>query len=133
MPAYMAPEIFVKSRRLKSASFQDLKQVDVWAFGIVMFNLINPDLKYPFQLDFEDGASATDQMEELMRHQERPSGSHKYEKSRETIWHPVTELHKKCTDFDPARRPTALQLQGEFHSLLCIVELLMLKNQGQRN
>ena len=38
---YMAPEILIKSRRLDAASFENLKKVDVWAFGMVMFNLVN--------------------------------------------------------------------------------------------
>ena len=51
----MAPEILVPSQRLKTATFDDLKKVDRLAFGMVVFNLFNPDLKYPFQLDIKAG------------------------------------------------------------------------------
>jgi serine/threonine protein kinase len=45
---YMAPEILIKSCRLEVASFENLQKVDIWAFGMVLFNLVNPNLKYPF-------------------------------------------------------------------------------------
>jgi serine/threonine protein kinase len=50
----MAPEILVPSQRLKSATFDNLKKVDIWAFGMVMYNLLNPNLKYPYQSEVKD-------------------------------------------------------------------------------
>ena len=63
----MAPEIMVKASRLKSASLEDLKKVNVWALGLVMFNLVNPNLKHPFQLDLVKDLSAIEQVEEFLR------------------------------------------------------------------
>ena len=75
---YMAPEILVKSLRLKSASFQDLKRVDMWAFGMVLFILVNPDLKYPYELDIDPNESTIDQIQDLLINCKRPKESSKY-------------------------------------------------------
>ena len=31
----------------------DLKALDIWALGMVFFVIINPDLKYPYQMELE--------------------------------------------------------------------------------
>ena len=65
----MAPEIMVKTSRLKSASLEDLKTVDVWALGLVMFNLVNP-----FRLDLVKDLSTIEQVEEFLRQGKKPNG-----------------------------------------------------------
>ena len=47
-PAYMAPEILLADKRPQNASLDDLKAVDIWAFGMVMFMLCNPSSEYPY-------------------------------------------------------------------------------------
>ena len=115
----MAPEIMVKTSRLKSASFEDLKKVGVWALGLVMFNLVNPDLKHPFQLDLAKDISAIEQVEEFLRQGKRPNGSKKYKTFQETIWLPIMDAYRNCTEVDPTKRPTALDVKQIFQSLLC--------------
>lgn len=47
-------------------SFTDLKKIDMWAFGMVLFLLINPDLTHPYELDI-DGDETTIGIDELAR------------------------------------------------------------------
>ncbi|CAB4003450.1 tyrosine kinase [Paramuricea clavata] len=115
----MAPEILVKSCCLKSASLDDLKKVDVWALGMVMFNLVNPDLKQPFQLDLVRDASAIEQVEEFLRLGKQSSGSNKYKTLQETTWLPIAKVHRNCTVVDPIKRPAALEVLQIFQSLVC--------------
>ena len=49
---HMAPEIVVDTLKLDHASLEDLKAVDVWALGMVYFNIINPDFNFPFEMEF---------------------------------------------------------------------------------
>ena len=86
---YMAPEIMINSRRLKTANFESLKKVDVWAFGIVLFNLVNPNMKYPFQLDVAEDVSLIDQMPEILERKKYPSESPKYAGQQDSIWAPI--------------------------------------------
>ena len=45
-----------------------MKKVDVWAYGMIVFNLINPDLRHPFQRDLElRTAAAITPMEKLKK------------------------------------------------------------------
>ena len=110
----MAPEIMVKTSRLKSASLEDLKKVDVWALGLVMFNLVNP-----FRLDLVKDLSTIEQVEEFLRQGKKPNGSKKYKKLQETIWLPITDVYRNCTEVDPTKRPTAMNVKQVFQSLLC--------------
>ena len=50
-PAYRAPELFRQNG--SKLSLEDLKAVDVWALGMLLFVIINPDLKYPYQFELE--------------------------------------------------------------------------------
>ena len=70
---YMAPAILVKSLRLKSASFEDFKQVDMWALSMVFFTLVNPDLKYPYELDIDPDESIIDQTQDLLINHKHPN------------------------------------------------------------
>ena len=47
-PAYMAPEIFVESKMSTAVTMEDLH---VWAMGMVLFMLLNPNLKRPFSAE----------------------------------------------------------------------------------
>ena len=52
-PVYRAPELFSHDSEGSKLAIQDLKAVDIWALGMVLFVLINPDLKYPFQIELK--------------------------------------------------------------------------------
>ncbi len=114
----MAPEILIKSCRLEVASFENLQKVDIWAFDMVLFNLVNPNVKYPFQLDLVKGTPILKQLPDILLQRKHPSESPKYSHQRETIWGPIIALKEKCTTFSPASRPTASEVSDEFRLLL---------------
>ena len=114
----MAPEIVIKQLRLTTANFENLKKVDIWALGMVMFNLVNPNLKYPFQLDLSKDIPTFEQLPDILQHQKHPSKSPKYSKQQGLIWSPVITIHEKCIDFNPDSRPTASQITDDFRKIL---------------
>ena len=111
----MAPEILVRSQRLKPATFDDLKKIDIWVFGMVMFNLFNPDLKYPFQLDIKAGKIT---VKELLADKKLPTPSTKYDDLQNTVWSSVSLASAKCLQFDPSLRPSVSMLKDAFKSLI---------------
>lgn len=126
----MAPEILVPSCRLKAATFEDLKKVDVWAFGMVMFNVLNPDLKYPYQLDIEKNKSSTDQVQEFVTQKKLPTPSLKYGDLQNSVWHPILKTSEECLQFDPCVRPSAMMLKERFQTLLHHMNIVM--DQGNQ-
>ena len=59
-PVFLAPEAFLSQPEAgMSFSISDTKKVDIWAYRMVLFNLINPDLRHPFQTEFESPGSGT--------------------------------------------------------------------------
>ena len=77
----MAPEIQAPLQLLKVATFEDLKKVDIWAFGMVLFNLLNPDLQYPYQLDTKQKIAVKD----LVADKKLPTLSTKYKVFQDSI------------------------------------------------
>lgn len=62
-------EILIKPHLLEAVSLN----VDVWAFGRVLFNLVNPNLKYPFQQ-----APMLEQLREILHQRKHASESPRY-------------------------------------------------------
>ena len=122
----MAPEILVPSQRLKTATFDDLKKVDRLAFGMIVFHLFNPDLKYPFQLDMKAG---TITVQELLADKKLPTPSTKHDDLQNTVWSSVSLASAKCF-FDPSLRPSVSMLKDTFKSLI-LKESTSSVNQGQ--
>ena len=50
-PVFMAPEIFFHDGT-KLRDLQDLKQMDIWSYSMILFTLLNPDLKYPYHFEY---------------------------------------------------------------------------------
>ena len=49
----------------------------------------------------------------------KPNGSKKYKKLQETIWLPITDVHRNCTEVDLSKRATAMNVKQVFRALLC--------------
>ena len=64
-PAYMAPEISVIDTVMKSKSIDQLKAIDVWAFTLTTFMIINPDQDYPYQMNIELLKKESDETDHL--------------------------------------------------------------------
>lgn len=56
---YMAPEIILESRKLSTASLEDMKAIDVWALGMTLFGILNPDTSFPFEIELKSIFPAT--------------------------------------------------------------------------
>lgn len=106
-PVYMAPEVFAEDGR--GASFEELKKIDIWALGMVLFSLMNPDAKYPYAYDFEQ-LQNTDRRQALKTfhtlHQ-LPKHLCKYNLQQTTTWEPLNKMFGMCANYDPSMRPTA--------------------------
>lgn len=50
-PAFMAPEIHLQ--QLFQASQEDLKKADIWSLGMVMYSMLNPNLRSPYHAELE--------------------------------------------------------------------------------
>ena len=114
----MAPELLIESCHLEAANFDSLKKVDMWAFGMVLFNLVNPNLKYPFQLDLKKDAPLNKQLPHILQQQKYPTQSKKYALQQESSWAPVIAVMKKCLIFNPDDRPTASEIMNQLQQLL---------------
>ena len=114
----MAPEILIESCRLEAANFDSLQKVDMWAFGMGFSNLVNPNLKYPFQLDLKKDTSLNKQLPRILQQHKYPTQSNKYALQQESTWAPVTAVMKKCLVFNPDDRPTASEAMTELQQLL---------------
>ena len=114
----MAPELLIESCRLEAANFDSLQKVDMWAFGMVLFNLVNPNLKYPFQLDLKKDAPLNKQLPRILQQQKYPTQSKKYALQQESSWAPVIAVMKKCLIFNPDDRPTASEIMNQLQQLL---------------
>ena len=89
-PSYMAPEILVPSQRLKTATFDDTTFDE--------FNLFNPDLEYPFQLDIKTGKIT---VKELLADKKLPRPSTKHDDLQNTVCS-VSLASAKCLQFNPS-------------------------------
>ena len=47
----MAPELFLEKFLLRSAFVKDLKKADMWSFEMIIFGLLNPDIRYPYGVE----------------------------------------------------------------------------------
>lgn len=77
-PAYHAPELFRQNG--SKLSLEDLKAVDVWALRMLLFVIINPDLKYPYQFELEkiQTGNYLSVLENLISKNEKPAHSDQY-------------------------------------------------------
>ena len=106
---YMAPELFIPSLELERASLEDLKRADVWSFGMVLYNLLNPNIKYPFEKEYlQFGNKSFDAtVRTVLGQRKKPAFDDHYEMLQYQQAFPLKELYTCCTDFIPDERPTA--------------------------
>ena len=89
---YMAPELLVKEKLDPCAPIDDLILSDVWAFGMIVFTMINPTLKCPYILYMRSAGGVSSQEElkkliiSLLATEKLPLQDVKYELDRATAW-----------------------------------------------
>ena len=109
-PAFMSPAILLPESRPKEATLEQLKALDTWAYGMILFVLANPALKYPYEKEcmreMEQNAltSAVDALQEILRQGLRPKCFVEYEVQLATVWNDIDLLHQQCTDFEESSR-----------------------------
>ncbi|XP_064622347.1 uncharacterized protein LOC135484643 [Lineus longissimus] len=115
----MAPEILVEELRGTNASLEDLKKMDIWAMGMTLYTLINPDQPYPFSLESkEENMRGQDLYKNLvaskLRVGHRPRPSPKFEFLQRTKLANLYRIYKQFTLQDPYARPSAETLKQAF-------------------
>lgn len=113
-PVFCAPEAYLHQPEAGPRfAIDDLKQVDVWAYGMILFHLINPNLRYPYQTDLEASqAPPLDGLRQLLQQKTKPTFSDKYNEFQATDWLLLENLYHACTQWDPSERPPAREFVG---------------------
>lgn len=106
-PVYMAPEALCGEQ--PSADISDLQQMDIWALGMVLFHLINPNAMAPYAAELEGGPhkKALEEVKLKMLQGKLPNQLPKYSEIRTTKWKPIVSAFTSCCVFAPAIRPSA--------------------------
>jgi serine/threonine protein kinase len=107
-PIFMAPELLVKGIRLNEASLEDLKKADIWAYGMIVFSVINPGLKHPFELCMLEeriSQGPLEALEKLMKFKTRPKSQEKYATKQAGEWSGLNKVYETCASFHAASRP----------------------------
>ena len=86
---YMAPELFASDG--EPMSLDQLKACDVWALGMIIFLLLNPDLEFPYQYELDqlpqkNFDSLKNEVARRLRAHMLPTWSVKYSKLQSTLW-----------------------------------------------
>ncbi|XP_068700833.1 cyclin-dependent kinase 9-like [Montipora foliosa] len=84
-------------------SLEDLKAVDVWALGMLLFVIINSDLKYPYQFELEkiQTGNYLSGLENLISKNEKPAHSDHYCRQHAVNCLRLRKLYDQCTRFHP--------------------------------
>ena len=95
-PVYRASELFSHDSEGSklSLAIQDLKAVDKWALGMLLFVLINPDLKQPFQIELKrvQSGRCLKELERMTSKNEKRGYSLKYHAHQASDWHRLLNL-----------------------------------------
>lgn len=96
-PVYMDPELMTKN----SVSLTDLIAADVWAFGLVMFMIMNPSLGHPFSRNLEKSSTGrknkwADVRDNILSNGEKPIPAPAYLRKQSTCWLPVFNAYEEC-------------------------------------
>ena len=111
----MAPEIVVESQKLASATLENMKAIDVWALGMTLFSILNPDTSFPFEIELKSTFPTTSDgpakfqslLRDKMERKLKPSCSRKYHRLQASLWINIEEMFEMCTNYDASLRPSA--------------------------
>ena len=105
-PAYMAPEAIADDGRY--ANIEQLKMMDVFSLGMIMYMLLNPNAQYPYVAELDAMFEQNNRLQSLRRlHAQKllPRHLEKYHSQQLSVWKPLHKLFMQCTDFTPEHRP----------------------------
>ena len=104
----MAPELHGKKNRLREASLHDMKRVDVWAYAMVVFSVVNPGLKHPYQRNVEDYSEEDTPnclVQKFIEKNEKPLFQEKYASCHQEEWAGLKRVYENCTKISPSAHP----------------------------
>ena len=109
-PLFTAPEAYLEPT--KPMSQEALKNADIWALGLIMYCLINPDVDNPYGPVFvEAGVKENlDSLKHIFQKKQVPRQQPKDEFLRLSEWWQIEKAFNLCTKFDPESRPSAREL-----------------------
>lgn len=104
---YLAPEVLLN--KIQTANTDQLKQIDVWALGLVFYQLMCPDRDYPFQHEMSESGilDANDVLKQCVGREQKPLLSTKYEEKQSSEWKFLVLLFEQCCMFASGSRPSA--------------------------
>ena len=118
---YMSPEILLPEKNVCPASIPDLMLADIWAVGMIFFNLVNPSLKCPYLTEIR-AAELPGNIEnvkmfvsEQLRNNVKPAMDQKYEAQRATVWRNLEAAYLACTTFANQERPSLEAIKEILH------------------
>ncbi|CAB3993486.1 serine threonine- kinase Chk2-like [Paramuricea clavata] len=80
-PVFMAPEVLLENLSAGKASVPFMQKADIWAFEMIVFCIINPGLKHPYELNMQIEAnikSAVACLEKMVECHTKPKLQEKY-------------------------------------------------------
>jgi len=104
------------------ARMDDLKRMDIWSFGLVLYHLANPNIKYPYELEMDQGKYEDwdDCLKKSIKYELYPLTSPKYKERRENDWKTIDAASRACCAFNSVERPSLKRvkviLNGKQHS-----------------
>ena len=106
-PVFIAPEFH--SGLNVEANLEELKQADMWAFGLIIYCLLNPDKGNPYICDMKTAGMtpSIESLKQILKKKQLPRHGVKYESHRVTEWSAMEETFNACAKFDPKERPVA--------------------------
>jgi len=83
--------------------------MDMWAYGMLLFNLLNPCLHHAFQeaLKKEENSDTKEKIIRFHRKGKRLKQTQKYAKRCQLEWRNVWNVYEACTLVQPCGRPDA--------------------------
>ena len=111
-PVFIAPEFHCGL--IAKATLEELKQADIWAFGLLMYCLLNSEIDAPYLNDIVSAGleQSMESLKQLLNNKQLPLHGEKYKLHQIREWSTLNKTFKACAEFDPKMRPTASELKG---------------------
>ncbi|CAL4064243.1 unnamed protein product, partial [Meganyctiphanes norvegica] len=109
---FQAPEIHIISSNSK-ISMESLQQMDIWAFGMVLWCLTNANLGFPYAAEVDEALQAgrvknqTAYVIDLLKKGRLPKQSDKYMEKKQGSWLKVVQIMNSCLKYNPRERISA--------------------------
>ncbi|XP_070555068.1 cyclin-dependent kinase-like 2 [Ptychodera flava] len=119
-PAFTAPEISLPECDTgQNVTLEELKKVDIWALGLLFYNLMNPNLSFPYLYELKNDniipRNFKNYVHNMMRNRRLLSSVPEYMPLQATAWRLVYDAFELCSKCEPGQRPTAVDVMDTLH------------------